>query len=268
MGSGSRAEGTMVASDDHEDATRQLQQQQQLAREQQQAQQLQMAQLPITYHLYFESSFSPETFAIFNISEKTSLEGDALVEKIRNYVANIKIQFTFIPDDLPNRIERVLMGLHYGWCTLAMDLISGDLNLIQIEKVRPKLNESLISDIGRAIETLLDTFEVAYMASDAAKVVAKTRGQLDGTWLDRDRSPLNETFAFLRYTLVHPECSKRMSPAFNGIGLSGARPPSPLEEEKEGEGTPRPVVNCPSHHQVGEWVGGFVCGCVDGWVDE
>ena len=33
-----------------------------------------------------------------------------------------------------------------------------------------QVNDALVSDIGRAIETLLDTFEVAFMASDAAKV--------------------------------------------------------------------------------------------------
>ena len=249
--SGSRAAATTHAgTDDHEDATQRLHHQQQMAIQQQQQHLLQTAQLPVTYHLYFESSFSPETFAIFNISEKTSLEGEALLEKIRSYVANIKTQFNFIPEELPERIEKVLMGLHYGWCTLAMDLISGDLNLIQIEKCRPKLNEMLITDIGRAIETLLDTFEVAFMArytpspmfsrnlthslvssslisfhvlpfhhipshhvlpfhhippplhSDAAKLVAKTRGQLENTWIDKNRNPLNEAFAFMRYTLV------------------------------------------------------------------
>ena len=51
-----------------------------------------LAALPITYHLYFESSFSPETFAIFNISEKTCLEGDALAEKIRAYVVSIQVR--------------------------------------------------------------------------------------------------------------------------------------------------------------------------------
>ena len=84
-----------------------------------------------------------------------------------------------------------------------MDLITGDLTLIKAEKARPKVpllppvlhpcvhptpvspphlppplclvsavqvNDALVSDIGRAIETLLDTFEVAFMASDAAKV--------------------------------------------------------------------------------------------------
>lgn len=163
--SGSRAAATTHAgTDDHEDATQRLHHQQQMAIQQQQLHLLQTAQLPVTYHLYFESSFSPETFAIFNISEKTSLEGEALLEKIRSYVTSIKTQFNFIPEELPERIENVLMGLHYGWCTLAMDLISGDLNLIQIEKCRPKLNEMLITDIGRAIETLLDTFEVAFMA--------------------------------------------------------------------------------------------------------
>ena len=104
------------------------------------------------------------------------------------------------------------------------------------------------------------------------QVVAKARGQLDGTWADphRGRLPLNESLAFMRYTLVHPESSKRMLPAFNGVGLSGARPPSPTggsswEEEKEAAGAlldpllgpgagaaalamaaaPRPVVHCP-----------------------
>ena len=104
------------------------------------------------------------------------------------------------------------------------------------------------------------------------QVVAKARGQLDGTWGEpnRGRLPLNESLAFMRYTLVHPESSKRMLPAFNGVGLSGARPPSPSaafwEEEKDaaallldpllgpGAGAAaaaaaaamlRPVVHCP-----------------------
>ena len=107
------------------------------------------------------------------------------------------------------------------------------------------------------------------MASDAAKVVAKTRGHLDGTWVDKDRNPLNETFAFLRYTLVHPECSKRMSPAFNGVGLSGAKPSSAAWEEDregsgEGGGSGRQVVNCFQPYQVsgGECrlVGDSACG--------
>ena len=40
--------------------------------------------------------------------------------------------------------------------------------------------------------------------SDAAKLVAKTRGQLENTWIDKNRNPLNEAFAFMRYTLVPP----------------------------------------------------------------
>jgi len=41
------------------------------------------------------------------------------------------------------------------------------------------VNDALVSDIGRAIETLLDTFEVAFMASDAAKVGTMSHAQFD-----------------------------------------------------------------------------------------
>lgn len=76
----------------------------------------------------------------------------------------VQAQYDFIPQELPARIERVLMGLHYGWCrsvplppspplytsprlssrllfscSLAMDLITGDLTLIKAEKARPKV---------------------------------------------------------------------------------------------------------------------------------
>ena len=226
-----------------------------------------LASLPITYHLYFESSFSPETFAIFNISEKTCLEGAALAEKIRAYVVSIQVlhappcsvphfaalrflltllltrcvqaQYDFIPQELPARIERVLMALHYGWCRsvplppllftplLASPHASSPLvqpgdgpdhgrpDLDQSRESAPQgttppttaprfvhptpvshpqlpatypylclvsavqVNDALVSDIGRAIETLLDTFEVAFMASDAAKVGTLSHAQFD-----------------------------------------------------------------------------------------
>ena len=75
--------------------------------------------------------------------------------------------------------------------------------LLVYQMIHPPLaySFSLISPLLPS--TLLPLYlSIHYQPSDAAKLVAKTRGQLENTWIDKNRNPLNEAFAFMRYTLV------------------------------------------------------------------
>ena len=174
----------------------------------------------ISYHLYFESVFSPESFAIFNVSDKHSLDSTLTLSKVKQFVNKLFTDFSFIPEDLILRIEKTLIKLHHGWCSHAMDMIECDLTLMHHEKSKTIPNDNIINDIGFAIETLMDTFEIVYRLTEIVLVIARARSKLEHTpSLGGNRACLNETLAFIKYVLVQPEVSKKMMSAANGLGL-------------------------------------------------
>jgi hypothetical protein len=89
-----------------------------------------------------------------------------------------------------------------------MDLIKGDLALIKAEQLKPKPSEGLMNDMGKAIEKLLDTFEVSYRIAEIGQKTAKDRirakGNVGGssgvsrTAADDQRNPLQ---VLIRYDM-------------------------------------------------------------------
>ncbi len=68
----------------------------------------------ITHHLYFESSLSPETFAVYNINEKHALDNNLNASRVQHFVRKLQSQFAFVPDEILPRMEKILSKLHYG----------------------------------------------------------------------------------------------------------------------------------------------------------
>jgi hypothetical protein len=144
---------------------------------------------PVTYHLYFSSIFSPESFSIFNINEKHSLDGTLNITRVTTFITRLNAEFPFIPRDLLIKIEKAFSKLHHGWCSHAMDLILGDLNLIKnamglIEQEKESKGggnttmigefsdkENMIYNMGLSIESLLDTFDISFRIADSVKVM-------------------------------------------------------------------------------------------------
>eukprot|EP01041_Mallomonas_annulata_P007331 gene7330-14955_t len=178
----------------------------------------------ITHHLYFESSLSPETFAVYNINEKHALDGNLNTSRVQHFVKRLPSQFPFVPDDMLPRIEKLLAKLHYGWCSHAMDLIKGDLQLIRSERAKPDQNDNLIADIGKAIEKLLDTFEIAIGIDDIAKKIILQRAKARGNRAEEAVSSLSDALVCWTLPLVHPESGHQMRPIENGCGLTTSTP--------------------------------------------
>ena len=176
----------------------------------------------VTHHLYFESSFSPETFAVYNINEKHALDESLNASRVQHFVRRLQSQYSFLPDEVLPRMEKILCKLHYGWCSHAMELIKGDLQLIKAERSKNTQNDILIADIGKAIEKLLDTFEVAMLIDQIEKKAHSTRARMRGMFLD-DAKP-SDPLSCWKIALVHPESSQNIRPLANGCGVPGALP--------------------------------------------
>ena len=179
----------------------------------------------VSYHLYFESSFSPESFAIYNINEKHALGGNLNASRVQHFVKKIASSHPFLPDDIIPRMERILCKLHYGWCSHAMELIRGDLLLIKREIEKSPINDAVIADIGKGIDLLLDTFDVAIIIDDTYKKLSCLRAK------SRElQKALESKLSFShplncwKTTLVHPESSITLRAEFNGSGLAGSKP--------------------------------------------
>jgi hypothetical protein len=103
-----------------------------------------------------------------------------------------------------------------------MDLLRGDLNLIRHERDKKVSNDHLIADVGRGIEKLLDTFEIAIRLDELSEKPLGHGAALRGREGEHERYTLGENFRCYRTVLVHPESGVLLAPKQNGLGLGAS----------------------------------------------
>ena len=109
-----------------------------------------------------------------------------------------------------------------GWCSEAMHLIRGELNLIRKESEQKEPDDHFIAHAGKSVEKLLDTFEIATRIDEMSAAPLEYGAKLRGKYEAHGQYILGEPHRCHLTALVVPEIGLARAPKQNGVGPSSS----------------------------------------------